>query len=111
MASQFYGALNDVEVVTPLGPSLDAVHDAYVTLASTATCTDDQRQGFFDAGRSMVEEQGADAVLLAGTDLAIAFHGFDARLPGLRLRRRPRPGNLREGAPAEPGCLNSGSGR
>jgi len=81
MASQFYGALNDVEVVTPLGPSLDAVHDAYVTLASTATCTDDQRQGFFDAGRSMVEEQGADAVLLAGTDLAIAFHGFDAGFP------------------------------
>jgi aspartate racemase len=81
MASHFYGALNDVEVVTPPGQSLDVVHDAYATLATTATCTEDQRQRFFDAGRSMVEDQGADAVLLAGTDLAIAFHGFDAGFP------------------------------
>ena len=81
MASHFYGALSDVDVVAPLGPSLDAVHDAYVTVASTATCTEEQRHGFFVAGRAMVEEQGADAVLLAGTDLALAFHGFDAGFP------------------------------
>jgi aspartate racemase len=76
-----YGALNGVEVVTPPGQSLDAVHDAYVTLASRATCSEDQRQCFFNAGRSMVEEPGADVVLLAGTDLAIAFDGFDAGFP------------------------------
>jgi aspartate/glutamate racemase len=29
----------------------------------------------------MVEEPGADVVLLAGTDLAIAFDGFDAGFP------------------------------
>jgi aspartate racemase len=81
MASHFYGALSGVEVVAPTGPSLDAVHDAYVTVATTAMCTEGQRQGFFDAGRALVEEQGADAVLLAGTDLALAFNGFSAGFP------------------------------
>jgi aspartate racemase len=78
MASRFYGALGDIDVVAPLGPNLDAVHDAYVTMASTATCTQEQRRGFLDAGRAMVDERGAEAVLLAGTDLALVFNGFDA---------------------------------
>jgi aspartate racemase len=81
MESHFYGALSGVEVVLPVGPSLDAVHEAYVQVASTATCTDAQRKGFFDAGRALVEEQGAEAVLLAGTDLALAFNGFEAGFP------------------------------
>jgi len=81
MASRFYGALGDIDVVAPLGPDRGAVHDAYVAMASTATCTQDQRRGFFDAGRAMVEEQGAEAVLLAGTDLALAFHGFSPGFP------------------------------
>jgi len=81
MLSGLYGALSDIDVVVPPWPNLDAVHDAYVTMASTATCTDEQRQVFFDAGRAMVEEQGADAVLLAGTDLALAFNGGDPGFP------------------------------
>jgi len=76
--SHFYGALSGVDVVVPPGPNLDAVHDAYVAMATSATCTAEQRQVFFNAGRAMVEEQGADAVLLAGTDLALAFNGPDA---------------------------------
>jgi len=83
MASGFYGALSDVDVVAPPEPRLSAVHNAYVSLATTATCTDEQRQGFFDAGQAMVEEQGAEAILLAGTDLALAFNGFDPGFPVL----------------------------
>jgi len=52
-----------------------------VTRASTSTCTEDQRRRFFETGRAMVEAQGAEAVLLAGTALALALHGFDAELP------------------------------
>jgi len=81
MTSQLYGALEAVEVVAPLGADLDAVHEEYVTVASTATCTDEQRRFFFDAGRSLVVEQGADAILMAGTDLALAFNGFDPGYP------------------------------
>jgi aspartate racemase len=76
MKSQFYGALRGVEAIAPVGESLDQVHEAYVTMASTARCTDEQRQIFFNAGRALVEDQGAEAVLLAGTDLGLAFNGL-----------------------------------
>jgi aspartate racemase len=77
MASRFYGALGDVEVVVPPVAGLDAVHDAYVSVASVASCTPEQRGVFFDAGRALVDEHGAEAVVLAGTDLALAFNGHD----------------------------------
>ena len=76
MESQFYGAFPGVEALAPVGESLDQVHEAYVTMASAARCTDDQRQTFFNAGRVLVEDQGAEVVLLAGTDLGLAFNGF-----------------------------------
>lgn len=83
MTSHFFGALEDVALVAPRGGALDDVHDAYVQLAATAACTGEQRQLFVDAGRSLVQDQGAEAVLLAGTDLVLAFRGFDAGFPVL----------------------------
>ncbi|MBP6774065.1 MAG: hypothetical protein KA154_13785, partial [Gemmatimonadaceae bacterium] len=41
----------------------------------TGVCTDAQRDALFAAGRRMVEEQGAEAIVLAGTDLGLAFDG------------------------------------
>jgi aspartate racemase len=76
MESAFYGALPGVEALPPVGESLDTVHEAYVTMATAARCTDEERQIFFNAGRALVEDQGAEAVLLAGTDLGLAFNGF-----------------------------------
>ncbi len=49
-------------------------------MASTARCTDEQRHIFFNAGRALVDDQGATAVLLAGTDLGLAFNGFSPDL-------------------------------
>jgi aspartate racemase len=34
-----------------------------------------------DAGRRTVRDQGAEAVILAGTDLGLAFDGHDAGYP------------------------------
>ena len=35
----------------------------------------------FEAGRALCEKQGADVVLLGGTDLFLAFDGFDPGFP------------------------------
>jgi aspartate racemase len=75
MESRLYGALGALEVVAPAGTGVDEVHDAYVAMASTAHCTEDQRRTFFRAGSAMVRDQAAEVVLLAGTDLALAFTG------------------------------------
>ena len=39
--------------------------------------TEAQRELFFAAGRRLVDEQGAQAIMLGGTDLVLAFDGRD----------------------------------
>jgi aspartate racemase len=44
--------------------------------------TDGDRGYFIEAGRKLVEEQGADSIVLSGTDLFLAF---DGQSPGYRV--------------------------
>jgi aspartate racemase len=49
-------------------------------MALSGICTDAQRNLFFAQGQRLID-QGADAVVLAGTDLNLAFDGRDAGYP------------------------------
>lgn len=75
MATKFYGALPKVEVIAPQGHLRERVHDSYVAMALKGAVSPEERDVFFEAGRDMTTQGGADAVLLAGTDLALAFSG------------------------------------
>ncbi|WP_168602786.1 aspartate/glutamate racemase family protein [Novosphingobium sp. SG707] len=82
MQSKLYG-VNSVEVVVPTGDDLDTVHTAYVTLAASGHATPEQCAYFHEAARKLHEEQNADAVVLGGTDLSIAFSNADLSFPVL----------------------------
>jgi aspartate racemase len=62
-------------VLPPDDADLDAVHQAYVDMATVGSVTEAQRQIFFDCGRDLCEARGAEAVILGGTDLFLAFEG------------------------------------
>ncbi|WP_420345738.1 aspartate/glutamate racemase family protein [Pelagibius sp.] len=81
MASALYGRLKGIDVVAPAGAALDQVHQAYVDMAVSGVATEAQREVFFDSGRRLAEDAGAEAVLLGGTDLFLAFDGHD---PGFK---------------------------
>jgi aspartate racemase len=81
METRLYGAVRHAEVVAPPADLLLQVHDAYTAMAIAGTVTEAQRELFFSAGRLLVDDLGAEAVLLGGTDLGIAFAGRD---PGFR---------------------------
>ena len=65
-------------MVVPLGAELEEVHENYV-----ARINDTQRRVFFAAGERLCREQGAEVLLLGGTDLFLAFQGCDAGFPVL----------------------------
>ena len=71
----FYGTLNKTRAVV-LEDEIDLVGQTYQDMAVAGHCTDDQRAFFLDAGRRL-SEKGADAVVLGGTDLNLAFGGQD----------------------------------
>ena len=81
MDSKLYGRISSADVVTPQGEERDRVHQDYVEMATVGHVDDRQRRTFFEAGRRLCQEQGAEAVLLGGTDLFLAFAGQDCGFP------------------------------
>ena len=89
MTSGIYGALSGngsgngpgIETVIPQGGDLQTTNDVYIALARAGAVSEDGRATLFRIGRDLVERQGAEAVLLAGTDLFVAFEGRDPGYP------------------------------
>jgi aspartate racemase len=80
MRTRLYGQLRRTAAVA-CDDEIDTLGQLYQDMAIRGVCTDAQRELFFDAGRRMVVEQGADAIVLAGTDLNLAFEGRDPGYP------------------------------
>ncbi len=81
MESKLYGKITEAEVLAPRGDELARVHQSYVTMAQSGRVDDQQRQTFFEAGRRLCGERGAEAIMLGGTDLFLAFVGHDCGFP------------------------------
>ncbi|MGZ2258373.1 aspartate/glutamate racemase family protein [Roseobacter sp. A03A-229] len=81
MRTKLYGQLTQTAAVFPQD-NREAVGQAYVDMAIRGHCSEDDRALFFEAGRCMVEDQGAEAIVMAGTDLNLAFDGHD---PGYKV--------------------------
>ena len=81
METRFYGGLAGVTVIPPSGPRLDAVHTAYAEMAAAGVVSAAQRATFHDAARAMMEDDGAQAIMLGGTDLALAFDPATSPFP------------------------------
>ena len=82
MESHFYGVLEGVEVIPPTNELLE-VHNAYVSMASLGVATEQHREVFLRAGNVLTKERGCEAILLAGTDLALVFNSQSD--PGFRV--------------------------
>lgn len=73
MRTALYGQLAQTATVVP--DDLDAAGAAYLEMALSGECSEDLRAYFLNEGRKLTQDKGADAVVLAGTDLGLAFYG------------------------------------
>lgn len=81
MRSRLYGGISSAEIVTPDGDDLTEAGDAYTAMALAGRATDEQRDYFRTMGQRLCDEQGADAIVLGGTDLFLAFDGQNCEYP------------------------------
>ena len=79
MQTRFYGGIESAEVISP--DAVDAVHDAYVSMAAAGVVTDAQRTVFGTACRQLLDAAGVEAIMLGGTDLALVFDESTAGFP------------------------------
>ncbi len=77
METRLYGRVRAAELLAPAGDELGSVHDAYAAMAAAGAVTEEQRDIFLAASRRLIDEQGAEAIMLGGTDLALVFDGTD----------------------------------
>jgi len=79
MRTRLFGQLRRTRAIA-LDPEIEALGQKYQEVAVAGTCTPEQRAAFLDAGRRMIAA-GAEAIVLAGTDLNLAFDGTDPGYP------------------------------
>ena len=80
MRTRLYGQLLRTRSVA-LDDENERLGQLYQDVAVAGACPDGARRIFFEAGRRMVNELGAEAIVLAGTDLNLAFDGHDPGYP------------------------------
>ena len=74
METRLYGGVSRVEVVPPSGQDLEDVHQAYVAMAASGIVTEAQSAVFAAVSKQLFKESGVEAIMLGGTDLALAFN-------------------------------------
>ncbi|MFC5508823.1 MULTISPECIES: aspartate/glutamate racemase family protein [Hyphomicrobiales] len=79
MRTRLYGQLVDTGAIV-LDDEIDRLGQSYQDMAVAGACTPEQRALFLEAGKRMIAA-GADAIVLAGTDLNLAFDGQDTGYP------------------------------
>jgi aspartate racemase len=81
MESQLYGSIADADLVPPRGGMLGVVHDVYAAMAASGFVTPDQRQTLLNAANALLNEHEVQAIMLGGTDLALAFDAANSPFP------------------------------
>lgn len=79
MRTRLYGQLTRTEAIA-LDDQIETLGQAYQEVAVAGVCQPAQRRLFLDAGGRLIAA-GAEAVVLAGTDLNLAFQGQDPGYP------------------------------
>lgn len=74
MRTRLFGQLARTQAVA-LEDEIETLGQNYQEIAVAGACTPIQRQLFLEAGSRMVQAHGAEAIVLAGTDLNLAFDG------------------------------------
>ncbi len=80
MQTCLYCGVKAAELMAPEGDAFDKVAAAYMAMAQIGRVTDQQREVFFKEGEALMK-RGAQAIMLGGTDLFLAFQGREATLP------------------------------
>jgi aspartate racemase len=71
--TRMFGALHGIDVVLPKPDEIDVIHDNYFELVETGRGSDSVRQTFIRLADTLRERDAAEAIVLAGTDLALVF--------------------------------------
>jgi aspartate racemase len=69
--TDLFGGLGEFEVIRPRGDELDVINAIYLDLVASAAASEAQADRLRTIAREMMERERLDAIVLAGTELAL----------------------------------------
>jgi aspartate racemase len=85
--SRMFGALRGVDVVVPPPDEVQAIHDNYFELVNTGRPSSAVRDTLTAIANQLRERDGVEAIVLAGTDLALVFDETNTPFPSVDCTR------------------------
>jgi len=81
MESSLYGFAGDVEIIRPMGEEMEYIHSTYLELLQNGAGTEEQHRNMTAIAHTLQKRDGAEAILMAGTDLAVLFNEGNTEFP------------------------------
>jgi aspartate racemase len=101
--SRLFGHLEEVEVALPKPEEIDYIHSTYLQLVGAGAGLANQRDGLTQLAHTLMERDSVEAVILAGTELALIFDEGNTDFPNINCARLHLDASiLRALEPAEP---------
>jgi aspartate racemase len=85
--TRMFGALPGVDIVLPTPDEIDAIHEDYVELVNTGRGSDAGRKRLIRIADTLRERDGVEAIVIAGTDLALVFDEGNTPFPAVDCAR------------------------
>jgi aspartate racemase len=82
-----FGLLRGVDLVAPTADEIGFVHETYMHLASAGAGSDQQRQSLSRLAHLLMDRDTVEAIILAGTDLALLFNESNTHFPHIDCAR------------------------
>jgi aspartate racemase len=82
-----FGALSGVDVVRPRPDEVDSIHDIYFRLASSGAGGNTERERLTSTAHTLIRRDSVEAIILAGTDLALIFDESNTAFPHVDCAR------------------------
>jgi aspartate racemase len=81
--TDLFGRLKAFEVARPRADEITFIHETYSQLARTGSVSADQRGRFIELADTLRTRDGAEVIVLAGTDLSTLFNESNTPFPHL----------------------------
>ena len=79
--SALFGMADGVEVIQPRQEEVEYIHRTYVEIVQKGAGTEEQYKSLTDLALTLCKRDGAEAIVLAGTDLALLFNEKNIEFP------------------------------
>ena len=82
-----FGHLEGVKVVIPHPQEVDFIHQTYFQVVDTGSGAASQREALAELAHTLIKRDGVEAIILAGTDLALLFDETNTAFPHIDAAR------------------------